>query len=365
MLRIGAAAAFDRLRANVKPILLMAVSAGLAWFIAHDLLGHQAPFFAAISALVVSGLAAGQSARRAIELTIGQAVGILVADAIITLIGTGAWQVTLVVILAMSTAILLISAGPLLYQQAAVSAALIATIQPPSSGLSTLRFVDALVGGGVAVLLNIVIFPTNPVAVIQREVEPLTRELAATLRDIAGALRRRDLEAAERALVRARGLDTHTRLVGEALQAGRDAVRYAPLRRSARGRVFPFELAAERLDLAVRNVRVLARRALRAVDTDDHVPSEVVDALCRLADAVEMLIDRLDDPDTGDDFEATALDAARLATEALALETSLSITVLIGQIRSMVVDLLSGAGMDLGDALAAIEALEAAAPTAR
>ena len=350
----------DRLRANVKPILLMAVSAGLAWFIAHDVLGHTSPFFAPVAALVVTGLAAGHRARRAIELTVGQAVGILVADAIVSFIGTGAWQVTLVVILAMAAAILLISAGPLLYQQAAVSAALIATIQPPESGLPTLRFIDALVGGTVAFLLTIVVFPTNPIAVVQREVGPLTADLAATLRDIAGALRRRDLEAAQRALQRARGLDAHTQLVSEALEAGRDALRYAPLRRSARGRVFPFQLAAERLDLAVRNVRVLARRAARALETGDEVPDEVIDALCRLADAVEQLHARLDDPEAGEEFEQTALDAARLATDALGRKPSLSVTVLIGQLRSMVVDLLSGAGMDLGDALRAIEELEPA-----
>jgi uncharacterized membrane protein YgaE (UPF0421/DUF939 family) len=360
VLRTGAVAAADRLRANVKPILLMAASAGLAWFIAHDILGHKSPFFAPVAALVVTGLAAGQRARRAIELTVGQAVGILVGDAIINFIGTGAWQVTLVVILAMAAAILLIAAGPLLYQQAAVSAALIATIQPPASGLSMLRFVDALVGGAVAFMLTIVIFPTNPVAAVQREVGPLTVELAATLRDIAGALRRRDLEAAQRALERARGLDAYTRLVGEALEAGRDALRYAPLRRSARGRVFPFQHAAERLDLAVRNVRVLARRALRALETGEEVPEEVGDALCRLADAVEELHARLDHPEAGKEFEATALDAARLATDGLADEPGLSVTVLIGQLRSMVVDLLTGAGMDLGDALRAIEELEPA-----
>lgn len=162
MLRSRASDGWTRLRANAKPIALTAIAAGVAWFIAHDLLGHTAPFFAAVAAIVVSGLAAGQSARRAVELTVGQAVGILVADAVISGIDTGALQVTLVVVLSMATAVLIVRATPLLYIQAAVSAALIATIQPPQSGLSTLRFIDALVGGGVAFLLNVVIFPTNP-----------------------------------------------------------------------------------------------------------------------------------------------------------------------------------------------------------
>jgi uncharacterized membrane protein YgaE (UPF0421/DUF939 family) len=358
VLRTGATASVVRLRESAKPILLMALAAGLSWFVAHDILGHKSPFFAPVSAIVVTGLAAGQSARRAVELTVGQAVGILVADALISQIGTGAVQVTLVVVLAMSAAVLLVAAGPLLYQQAAVSAALIATIQPPSSGLSTLRFVDALVGGAVAFLINVVVFPTNPIAVVRRQVEPLTRDLAATLRDIAEALAARDPLAAERALARARGLDVLTRHVADALEAGRDALRYAPLRRSARGGVFPFELAADRLDLAVRNVRVLARRAVRAIANDDEVPDEVIEALRRLADAVEQLHDRLDDAETGSELEATALDAAALATVALPEASSLSVTVLIAQIRSMVVDLITGAGMDLGDALRAIEDLE-------
>ncbi|MGZ8649913.1 MAG: FUSC family protein [Solirubrobacteraceae bacterium] len=118
----------DRLAASVKPILLAALAASLAWFIARYVLGQRAPFFAPIAALVVIGLTVGQRARRAVELAVGQAVGILVADALIGVIGIGVVQIALVIVLAMVTAVL-VGSGPLLTQQAATSAARVATIQ--------------------------------------------------------------------------------------------------------------------------------------------------------------------------------------------------------------------------------------------
>ena len=48
----------------------------LAWLIATELVGHDQPFFAPISAVVTLGLTVGERRRRAVELAIGVAVGI-------------------------------------------------------------------------------------------------------------------------------------------------------------------------------------------------------------------------------------------------------------------------------------------------
>lgn len=350
----------DRLAASIKPILLAALAASLAWFIARYVLGHRAPFFAPIAALVVIGLTVGQRARRAVELAVGQAIGILVADALIGVIGTGVVQIALVIVLAMVTAVL-VGSGPLLTQQAATSAALVATIQLPGSGLSSSRFVDALVGGGVALVLNLLIFPTNPLALVRREAGPLLHELAATLEEIAQALAAGDEDAAEAALQRARGLDALAEHLRDAVVAGRDTLRYAPMRRSAVDRVDLHATAAVRLDLAVRNVRVLARRALRAAERGDAMPESVVEAIQELARAALELDRQLAEPDLGRPVREPALRAARLATAALAEHPSLSVTVLIAQVRSTALDLLQAAGVDVGEALKAIEAEGAAA----
>ena len=75
--------------------------------------------------------------------------------------------------------------------------------------------------------------------------------------------------------------------------------------------------AASRIDLAVRNVRVLARGAMRALALDENVPPEVADALEDLARAVRALAHALE---TGEELEAVrepALRAAATATHVL------------------------------------------------
>ena len=53
-----------RLRSKSWQIAQCAVAAGVAWFIAADLLGHQTPFFAPIAAVVSLGTSYGQRLRR-------------------------------------------------------------------------------------------------------------------------------------------------------------------------------------------------------------------------------------------------------------------------------------------------------------
>ena len=67
--------------------------------------------------------------------------------------GTGTWQLMLVIALAMSAAVLS-GGGVLLVNQAAVSAVLVATLPTPDLTISLHRFVDALIGGGVALAAN-------------------------------------------------------------------------------------------------------------------------------------------------------------------------------------------------------------------
>ena len=94
-----------------------------------DLLGHTTPFFAPIAAVVSLGTSYGQRLRRVAEVTVGVAVGVFLADLIVAGIGSGWWQLTIIVALAMSTAILL-DGGQLFMMQAAVQSIVVATLVP-------------------------------------------------------------------------------------------------------------------------------------------------------------------------------------------------------------------------------------------
>src|SRR5687767_12018195 len=120
---------FGRLGAGVWPILQTAVAASLAWFLASAALGHDRPFFAAIAAVVSTGVVVGQEGRRAIELVFGVACGLAVADLLVLAIGTGTVQIGIVVALAMAAAMML-GGGTLLVTEAGGSALVGITLEP-------------------------------------------------------------------------------------------------------------------------------------------------------------------------------------------------------------------------------------------
>jgi uncharacterized membrane protein YgaE (UPF0421/DUF939 family) len=343
-----------RARETSKPIALSGLAAGLAWLIARHLAGHALPFFAPVAAVTVVGLTVGQRATRALELVVGQALGILCADLLVMQIGTGAAQIGLVVALAMTTAVL-IAPGGLLAQQAAISAVLVATVQRPGSGLAGARFIDALIGGGVALLLNTVVFPTDPLALIPRSGGPLVDEFALTLDEIADGLQTMDLATAGRALTRARSLDELREQLAGAVQASHETVSFSPRRRSSRAAVATQQVLAEQLDHAVRNTRVLARRARRAVADREEVPSHLVGAVRALSAAVRSIDLAADAPEVVVP-KRSVLRAAALANTCLRSGQALSVSVLIAQVRSVVADFLLALGLEEEDALGAIDA---------
>jgi hypothetical protein len=108
------------------------------------------------------------------------------------------------------------------------------------------------------------------------------------------------------------------------------------------------------MDLAVRNVRVLARGARRAIDLEENIPPEIGGALRALAEAVRALRAAIDDPDRAGAVRAPALRAAGEATLVLERTGNLSVSVIVGQVRSTAVDLLRGSGMSYDDAAAAV-----------
>src|SRR3954453_18580468 len=281
---------------SARPILHTALAAAGAWLIAKHVLGHPRPFFAPVSAVIALGLSVGQRGRRAVEVAVGVAVGILVADALVYVIGTGAAQIALVVALAMAAA-LIVGGGPLLASQAAVSAVLVATIQQPSGAFSFTRFYDALVGGVTALVVASLIFPIDPVGVVHRRLEPLLVDLAFLLDQIADALEHRDSAAAEETLVRARQLDPLLAELHDAVEAAGESARISPARRRSIGALERHVEAARQVDYAYRNVRVLARGVVRAIALHDVTPPTVHEAVHELSAAARGLAAFLEDPD--------------------------------------------------------------------
>jgi len=358
--RLSARARAERLRDAGRSILQATLAATLAWLVATEIVGHSDPFFAPVSAMITLGLTQGERGRRAVEVVLGVTLGIAIADLLVLELGTGWWQLALVVSLSMSIALLLGSAQ-LFAQQAAVSAALVATLQPPDDGVSFARAVDALLGGGIALAISALVLPAHPGRIVREAAAPVLAELAGVLDDVAAALAARDREDAQAALARGRQIDELARNLDEALVVGRETAWLAPPRRRLLGTVDTYAEAATQIDLAVRNVRVLARGARRAIDLEENIPPEVAEALRELAAAVRGLGETLDDPERAEAVRGPALRAAGKATLVLQRTGNMSVTVIVGQVRSTAVDLLRGSGMSYDEAADAVRGAAAEA----
>ena len=220
---------------------------------------------------------------------------------------------------------------------------------------------DTLVGGAVALFVGIVLFPIDPVRLMRRHRAPLLEELALVLDEIHGALEANDHDVAADALGRARGLDALAARFVEAVDVGIETGRGSPLRRRTLTALRRNAVAAAELDLACRNVRVLARGAIRAADLRAHLPELTVEAVADLARAVRALGPALDDPARGGPAREAVLQAAGRASLGLEQTANLSATVIVGQVRSTASDLLKVLGVASEEAAPEVRAAAARA----
>jgi len=341
--RIGA------LRFAALRILQVCVAAGFAWFVATRLFGHDAAFFAPVAVVLTLGLAIERRGKRAYEVALGVALGIAAADLIVGITGTGTWQLVLVLAVAMSAAVLA-GGGVMLVNQAAISAVLVASLPAPDVAHSIERFLDALLGGGIALIAN-AITPVNPVRLVLRHLDPLLSRLSGTLIDIADALDNESHEEITAALERARSLDPAVREMQIAVQASQETTYLAPIRKSTKGRVKQIAAASDPIDMMIRNTRVLARGSRRAIDLKEHVPPLVTDGIRDLATAVSSLDRHLAGVPGRSATRDSALRAAARASAALEHTSNLSVSVIVGQVRSAATDLLLSIGMSREEAI--------------
>ena len=331
----------QRLMDNARWFVQAALATALAWQAAIALFGHPRPIFAPVTALIGVSTTLGQRRRYAVEMVLGIAVGIGIADALFVLIGRGTLQIAAVVAGTMMGAVAL-GGSVVLVSEAAVSALLVVTVQPPSSGLSGARFLDSLLGGLIALVITSLL-PTNPVRAARRAAALPLAQIAATLEDIAQALDRVDQELAERALVRARTVERDA--FEQAVAAGRETLQLAPFARATRAQFARYVRAQAQIDTAITSVETLSRAVVRALSLGDNVPAPMPEAIRDLSSAVRRLEESLDDPFAEVSVREPALRAAAQATAVLEQTGNLSANAIVLQVRAAAVDLLRGSGV--------------------
>lgn len=330
-----------------------AAAASISYVLAVFLLGHEQPFFAPIAAVISLSVTLGERGRRTFELVAGVALGLVLADLLVILIGTGAARIGVVVFLAMAAAVFF-GGRILIVNQAGISAILVVVLQPSDAVFNPDRLFDALIGGAVALAINFV-FPANAERAIERAAGDVFSELVAVLEEISASLSSGDLDRARETLLRARRVDERIRSMTQAISAGYETSRLSPTRRRALKHIELYAAAGNRIELASINVRVLARGSYNAVRRTDKIPGALPEAVRDLARAVESLSVYLEESGPPEETRNHALEAARKATSLLEFQHDLGVSILVGQVRMAAVDILRSAGMDQESSLGALE----------
>ena len=347
-LRTSGREALARVRAGAWPAAQCGLAASGAWAFATHVLGHERPFFASVAAVVALGVSGGGRLRRTAELAVGVALGVAVGDLLVQLIGQGAWQIGVVVTIALLLALAVGAAG-LAVIQAGLQAVFVVAL-PRTAGSGLHRWQDALVGGAAALLVA-ALLPTDPWRDARRRGDAYVAKLASVLRDTAEGVRTSSRMGLADALARGRTLEPD--LVGwkDALTAGRETARLTLLRPSRFEEWESADRLSNALMMSSRNLRVGVRRALTAVETGHPLAAPIPGLLDDLAEVVELL------PDPAAAHPLLVL-ARRLDPSALGA-VSLADQVLIGQLRVVVVDLLVAVGMEHDTARAQLPELTA------
>ncbi|WP_346385018.1 FUSC family protein [Nocardioides sp.] len=331
----------DRWKSKRWQIVQCALAAGVAWLIASDLLGHQTPFFAPVAAVVSLGTSYGQRLRRVVEVTLGVATGVFLADLLVSQLGSGWWQLAIVVGLAMSAAFLL-DGGQLFVTQAAVQSIVVSTLIP-DPGAALTRWTDALVGGAVALVAATAV-PAAPLRRPREQAAVVMRKTADLLRAAGEVMADGEAERGIELLADARSTDHLIRELQDAADEGMSVVASSPFRVRHKGNLRRMIELVDPLDRALRSTRVLVRQTAVAAYHRRPIPRSYSQLALDLADAVDVVATEL----ANDRMAAAArplLLALGEATGQVERADEMTAEVILVQLRSVIVDVLLLTGL--------------------
>lgn len=330
----------ERARVSVVPVLQVVIAATGSYLFARYVLGHAVPLLAVTVTISSLGFARDARPVRVLETAIGMLIGITLSELLLFLVGHGAWQIAVVLFVTLLVARTL-SASNAFALAAGVQSMLVMLLAQPDGG-PFVRSLDGLVGGAVALLVTALV-PRDPRNLVRSDAARLFAVINDALTSLVRSLEYADEPAAESALEKLRSTQPIIENWGQSLNSAAAIARISPFLRRHRPDLQAQSRVLEGMDLATRNLRVIARRIDFLVR--DGTPRPVIASLvANLGISVELLGQSLDDPLLGDTVRVGLVAVAeRLRPDTIAAHSSVLDSVLILMMRPLLVDLLTAA----------------------
>jgi uncharacterized membrane protein YgaE (UPF0421/DUF939 family) len=332
----------------------LSIAATGSYSFAHFVVGHQVPLLAITVCLSSLGFVRDARPKRVLETALGLSIGVALAEVMLLVAGRGVWQIALALFLTLLIA-RLANAAPAVAVAATAQSAIVLLIQLPAGG-SWARSVDGFIGGAIALLATALV-PRDPRRAALRDAERVFTGLRRGVDDTARALRTADRSTASAALMGLRELQPSIVDWTTTVDSAVAIARVSPFLR----RRLP-ELVAQRrlvdgIDLAVRSMRTIARRA-EALTADGLPRPELAELLQAVGSAIALLGRSLRDPaavqPAKDDL---LLIARRLDPRLITPEASVTASMITVLVRPVVVDLAVAAGVPADEIRAELPSL--------
>jgi len=334
-----------RVRNSIPAAVQIMIAATGSYLIARFLLGHDYPVVAVTVTITALGFARDASPRRVLDIVVGILIGISLSELMLFLVGSGTWQLALVLVMTLLVA-RFISPSAAFSVAAGVQSMLVMVLPPPEGGVFV-RSIDGVVAGVVALLVTALI-PRDPRRAADRDAKKLFATLDEALGTLVVALETADEPAADLALTRLRRTQQIIDEWTTSLDSAIGIAKISPFLR----RHLP-ELRAQWrllgcLDLASRHLRIITRRADFLV-RDGRKRPELATLITDMRAGIRLL--RTDQDQAREHLTEVA---RRLSPEAVLPGSELTESVLVLLIRPLIVDLLTATGMDASDAREAL-----------
>ena len=329
------------------PLVQGTAAAVIAWVIARYALDHEEPFFAPVAAVIALNATVGERGLNAARLMQGVVVGIVVGELTLAALGGEPGSLALATFVAMAIAVAL-GGARITVAQAAVGAILTVAIGDADAGVQ--RFIDAIVGAGVALTFSQLQFSPEPLRLLRGAESAALADMGKGLELTADALERDDEELGEHALSTLRDLRDRLVELGRTRQASSRVSRRSAAWRSQRAPVVRETENAGYLDLLGSSCLMLTRAALAAEAVDRR---QLAGPVRGLAQALTELARDPGDRHTRQATVERLIDVAR-ETAASGPPTDPALAAVTG-VRWVAADALMFAGVDPQQAVDAVE----------
>lgn len=331
-----------RVRESLPAALQIAAAAVAAYVIAHYVLGHVSPLIAVTATITTLGLARDARPRRVLENALGVTVGITFAAVLSSLLGHGWWQLAIVILGTLLVARAL-SPSPSFAIAATVQSTLVVLLPVPAGGPFE-RSLDAVIAGVVAMAATALI-PRDPRRATNRDARIVFSVVREAMESLTDALQHGARSAAELSLDRLRRSQGLLDNWMASLDSAVAIARFSPWLQKSRPELARQQRLQPAIDLLTRHLRAIARRAMVMTASGEEHPS-LAHVMSELTDAVGALAESVIEPGAETTARiALSKVAAQLDPTAMSPAGVLHDSVLVMQLRPLVVDLLVATGM--------------------